>query len=494
MAKRNIGYPLPAGDAYTSDLACMMLMYPDKPEYRQALFGALDYFGTWLAWEKEPEHKGADAALAWKEAILATRECMEMDYCATIIELLTEIKRNTGVYCCDVIDITDGDRYTDLVEDGEGDVPQNIIDSGYADDAADWAGFDDYKCLIAHLMVNNIAAQVEQILGYMLPAGSILGGIPVLAAVASIIFIDSLSVLVYAIATGASVPFGLYSAVGFLGKPGMTDLVDEMATHHDALACAIYEADGSDDAVQALEDEIDSLFTATEAAVLKNLNLAAQLKALYNGRYDTQDIAEIIADLGYEVEEFHCTCDPDPLDEGANLEVIRFSECIAYGDWDDLYFTVNSITPSVNGYIINVTHTSASGHHFYVELDCLPSSYHAVSGVQFRGISYLSTRHSATGVEQNHQAIAGTNAVHVAPVVGYGRNAEFYGVHSDPNPEFEDDCAAILGGAYYYYTGTEGLELTPDATRKLYLRFTVNGIQTYDVHVKNFRWAINYVP
>ncbi|GAH39857.1 unnamed protein product, partial [marine sediment metagenome] len=128
MSENSMGYPLPSGEAFTDELACLMVFYPDKPEYRQAFFGAYFYLSNWLAWERDPDKKGADAARAWKLAVEATMECIEMNTCETILSLLEEIRNNTGVNCCDVVDITDGDQYTDDVEDGEGNVPQNIID------------------------------------------------------------------------------------------------------------------------------------------------------------------------------------------------------------------------------------------------------------------------------------------------------------------------------------------------------------------------------
>ncbi|GAH45439.1 unnamed protein product, partial [marine sediment metagenome] len=149
MTKNSMGYPLPAGDAYTDDLACLMVFYPDKDEYRQAFFSAYFYLSNWLAWERDPDKKGADAARAWKLAVEATMECVEMNSCELMLDLLTQIRDNTGIYCCGVVDITDGDEFTDVVEDGEGEVPQNIIDAGYAEDVDDWAGFYDYKCMIS---------------------------------------------------------------------------------------------------------------------------------------------------------------------------------------------------------------------------------------------------------------------------------------------------------------------------------------------------------
>lgn len=493
MAKRNVGYLLPDGDAYTDELACMMLFYPDKPEYRQALFGALDFFGTWLAWEKEPEHKGKDAALAWSEAIALTRDCIDMNTCETMLELLTEIRNNTGIYCCDVVDVSDGDQYTDEVEDGVGDVPQNIIDAGYADDAADWDGFDDYKCMIAHLMIENIQAQVAKIESFMLPTGAMAGGVVALAAIMAAILTGGAAILVYGIVVAIGLTSVVYAALALIGEAGMSDLVDDLVTHYDALVCSIYEADGSAAAVVALKDEIDELFNPVPATILKALNLPVQLKALYNGRYDQQDIAEILADDGYDLGDYTCVpCGAEPLDVGTNLEMVNVVGVNAYGSGSTTWIIHNVDEEYANGVEVDVTHEGASGHHFYVELDLQESAYHADPDVSFRGLTYLAF-HTATGTEQDHRADAGAY-VQVAYPCGYGRRTSWTGLHSDPHGSFQAECEAILENTYADYSGTDGLDLLPDQTRKILLRFTVNGIQRYFVRIHTMYWAIDYQP
>lgn len=310
MTKKHMGYPLPSGDAYTDELACLMLFYPDKKEYRQAFMNAYFYFGNWLAWQNDPEHKGADAARAWKAAIEVTLGCIEMNTCETILSLLAEIRDNTGVYCCDVMDISDGDQYTDVVDDGEGDVPQNIIDAGYADDAADWEGFAEYKCMISHVMVDNMLAQAQKVGTIIDESGAALVTVAVLAAIAAAILTAGGAILVAGIALGVASAAGLYAAFAEVGEAGMPDLLDAIDEHHDTLACAIYNADGSANAVLALKIAIDDEFNVVQAAFLKSLNLSAQLKGLYAGRYDAQDIAETMADEGYDVGDYDCTCPP----------------------------------------------------------------------------------------------------------------------------------------------------------------------------------------
>ena len=306
--EKNKGYLLPAGDAYTENMACTLVFYPDKPEYRRALGGSLTYLATWIAWEKESGHKGRDAALSWKIALELTMECWEM---ACLDELQSNVAAilaimETGQSCCDAQDITDGDQYTDRVIDGVGDVPQNIIDAGYASGVGDWTGFDDYKCMIVHVTVDTMEAKLREIDAIISEAGPVLGGVVALAAILGIIVGTGGLAIVFGIVAGVGAVSLLYFSLIEFGAVG--NLADKVATNHDELACAMYAADGDAGALVALNDKIDELFTVTEAIIVKNLNNGPTLKALYAGRYDQQDIANALLDAGYDLGDFDCTC------------------------------------------------------------------------------------------------------------------------------------------------------------------------------------------
>ncbi|GAH48344.1 unnamed protein product, partial [marine sediment metagenome] len=241
-----------------------------------------------------------------------------------------------GVYCCDVIDITDGDQYTDEVEDGVGEVPQNIIDAGYADDVDDWDGFYDYKCMISHVMIDNMTAQTQKISSIIDESGAALVTVAVIASIAATILTAGGYLLVAGILLGVASAAGLYAAFSEVGEAGLPNLLDAMDEHHDELACTIYQADGSQDAVDALKDKIDELFNVVQATYLKSLNLQAQLKALYAGRYDQQDIAQEMADNDYDPVNYDCTCEvpttPTDLDIAAwSWDVVMTGDALTYG-------------------------------------------------------------------------------------------------------------------------------------------------------------------
>jgi hypothetical protein len=307
--EKNKGYLLPPGEAYTDDMACTLVFYPDKPEYRRALGGSLAYLATWIAWEKESEHKGIDAALSWKTAYDLTMDCWNMACLEELQDNVAEILAimQMGNPCCDEQDVSDGDRYTDRVTDGEGDVPQNIIDAGYADDAADWEAFDDYKCMISHVIVDQLDARLLEIAPIVNQFGMVFGGAIALAGILAAVFSAGSVAFIYGLIAATGTVGALYA--NLLEGDLLQILAGKVSDNHDELACAVYQSDGDEGALVALNDKIDELFSVVEAIIVKSLNLGPTLKALYSGRYDQQDIAELLEEAGYDVDDFECTCD-----------------------------------------------------------------------------------------------------------------------------------------------------------------------------------------
>jgi hypothetical protein len=303
------GYPLPAGDLGEDNLVCQLVYLPDRPEYWQAFLGALHYMTTWRAWERDADKRGKDAASNWREAFELTIGCWRMtclqdlqDDVAAILAIM-----EMGNPCCDDQDITGGDRYTDRVEDGEGDVPQNIIDAGYADDAADWAGFDDYKCMVSHVIVAQLDARLLEIAPIVNQFGMVFGGAIALAGILGAVFSAGSIAFIYGLVAATGTVGALYA--NLLEGDLLVVLAGKVSDNHDQLACAVYQSDGDVDALVALNAKIDELFAPVEAVIVKSLNLGPTLKALYAGRYNQQDIAAELEEKGYDVGSFDCTCD-----------------------------------------------------------------------------------------------------------------------------------------------------------------------------------------
>jgi hypothetical protein len=309
------GYLLPSGDATEDELECCLVFYPARDEYRRALMGSLDYLATWIAWERDSEKRGQDAAASWKLANIQTWECCSMGYCddllTTLQELLDAVKSQP--VCCGDQDITDGRQYTDEIVDGVGDVPQNIIDAGYADDASDWDGFADYKCMISHLAVDHVESFFRKIAPYISDTGIVIGGVGVVGAlIGGILTVAGLPISAgIIIALGAAA--AIWSWITSEGRDAVQDLADEIATNHIALACAIYEGDGVTESVDDFNDKVGELFTPLNALAIKAINIEPQIRAMYAGRYDQEDIAQSLADKGYDVLSYLCSCEePDP--------------------------------------------------------------------------------------------------------------------------------------------------------------------------------------
>jgi hypothetical protein len=314
------GYPLPDGELGEDEIVCQLVYLPDRPEYWQAFLGALHYMTTWRAWQRDADKRGQDAAANWRAAFELTIGCWRMtclqelqDDVAEILEIM-----RLGQSCCDEQDITDGDQYTDRIEDGVGDVPQNVIDAGYAEDAADWDGFDDYKCMICHVTVDQLDAKLLEFAPIVNSYGAAAGGLAAVAAILAVILGTGGLAIVFGMVAGVGAVSLLYESL--MEGDLLEILAAKVVTNHDELACAMYDSDGDVGALVALNDKIDELFTVPEALILKNLNLGPTIKALYSGRYDQQDIADILLDAGYELGDFDCSCVPIPVGDVFGIE------------------------------------------------------------------------------------------------------------------------------------------------------------------------------
>lgn len=227
------------------------------------------------------------------------------------VENLLEDIRDASGGCCIDEDVTDGVQYTDDVDDGIGSVPQNIIDAGYATDAADWAGFADYKCMIAHQAIYTLETRLRVAAPWFgIGAGftAILGS---LAAIISAFFptpAAPAAVIALGIIAAVAVTATLYKGLSDLGEDAIVALADDVDVVHDTLACAIYNSDGPDNAIDSLKSAIDDNFGVAEALVLKSLNVGPTIRALYAGRYDQINVAQELADRGYDTDDYDCSC------------------------------------------------------------------------------------------------------------------------------------------------------------------------------------------
>lgn len=179
-----IGYKLPALVTVEEELACTIVYYPDQPEYRQALMGALLHFGTWTAWERDAAKRGRLAAKAWKTANELTMECLMANCFDDVIEAIKSLQTTVSVNCyCDHLTIDPvGEPITPPII-GIGDVPTT-----YGEDDTTGMTWTEYQALIcsqAHAYVDYLKAQNDHLMSLLSLGILALGVVGALLAVMS---------------------------------------------------------------------------------------------------------------------------------------------------------------------------------------------------------------------------------------------------------------------------------------------------------------------
>lgn len=80
------GYLLPDNLEPDED-SCLLVWFPDAPEYRRALLGSISTLGTWIVWEKRGDNSASVAAARWKESIIRT---INQKFDCELVDLLDE--------------------------------------------------------------------------------------------------------------------------------------------------------------------------------------------------------------------------------------------------------------------------------------------------------------------------------------------------------------------------------------------------------------------
>ena len=243
MTENERGYRLPSGDAFTEDMECMLVWYPDKKEYRQALIGSLLYLSTWLAWERDSSKRGKDAAAAWRLAVDCTLECLFMGCLDELLAEMTAIRellQNQDACCDENITYNETTIYSTTIVVDVGDPPDYYGETA----VTDWDDWKEYLCYNAHLWLDELietSGTVETALTY----GAMTIGL-LAAAIIGVSF--------FVVGGVVSMPF-LYAAVaGLVGGivAGMfDDAADDLETAREDIVCAIMLGTSISDAVEA---------------------------------------------------------------------------------------------------------------------------------------------------------------------------------------------------------------------------------------------------
>lgn len=161
MTKDWPGYPLPDGDLGQDEIVCQLVYLPNRDKYWQALYAAVHYMSTWIAWERDDDHRGKDAASNWREAFELTEECWRMaclDEITDRMDIMIDLLGNQ-MSCCGTTTIGPIITVVTNIVPGEGDDPTEWGETA----VADWDEWSEYVCYHAHVYVDSLINSAEAI-------------------------------------------------------------------------------------------------------------------------------------------------------------------------------------------------------------------------------------------------------------------------------------------------------------------------------------------
>jgi hypothetical protein len=272
-----------------------------------------------------------------------------------IDDLLTRLDELTdavfSLYCCPdgtPVDLTEGDQYVDqYTEDEANGIPDNIVSSGYADDDDDWDGFYNYKCMVSHVAIESLAQKLDKFeelsdaatIG-ILSTGAIVVILGTILGVVS----GGTFIIVLAILGGIAAVADMYQELGEAAEGFFSDAATEVRENAEALACALFAGDGPSDSYDKMIVKADAILTAPTAAVIRLMNMKADVKALYSGRYDETNVAQRLADLGYDVISYDCDCPTEPPAEGYEVMIPETHIFMAFNGCTNTGSSYNPVT------------------------------------------------------------------------------------------------------------------------------------------------------
>lgn len=182
--KNQPGYPLPDGELGEDDIVCQLVYLPDRPEYWQALLGAISYMATWKAWERDADKRGKDAAANWREAFELTMECWRMacleDLKQDVADILV-LLANRKDCCDDNLTYNIQDDISTEIDPGVGDPPDFYGETA----VTDWDDWLEHVCYNAHIYVDNLINMASQMEGAVAQSSIYIGLIAAALAVLS---------------------------------------------------------------------------------------------------------------------------------------------------------------------------------------------------------------------------------------------------------------------------------------------------------------------
>lgn len=239
-----------------------------------------------------------------------------------IADLLTELQLMTiaieSLYCCPdtVVDITDGDQFTNPIEEQEPNgVPTEIVGAGYATDDDDWDGYLDYKCMVANVAFDELKRKLGDFEQIVQRGGIGIAIVGTIAAIVGSLFGLGAFVLVAGVAAGIGTITALYDELLTAGLGFFENIAGALEAQRSDYIEALYCGDGPEGSYADFLTVVDANLDVASATVVRLMSTDIDLKTLYGGRYDQQDVAQNLADAGYDVGDYTCACvDPNEFD------------------------------------------------------------------------------------------------------------------------------------------------------------------------------------
>jgi hypothetical protein len=309
-----VGFQLP-DEPDVSSFAYFLVAIPDDPIYRQAIKGWYSELGQPHMWGLEKVTSGSFvAAQAWLRAIDETWRLLEMGwpdlllgYIDGVESLLAEIrdKETYALTCCN-----DNYTFAPIPGGGEstGDVPQPIIDAGYATGVSDHEGYNGYRCMAAHLFLDVIASNLQDLAPIV--QGASFGLSLFLLFFGSVIHVPAVSIA--GLLVGIPEILAFIDALKDLGSVTLNELADDLIANHEEIVCAIVQGDGIDDMIDQFDAAINDAFSFPGNVLIRSMNIRHMMQLFMYGEHGENNLADQLAAAGYDTDDYSC-CDWDLL-------------------------------------------------------------------------------------------------------------------------------------------------------------------------------------
>jgi hypothetical protein len=238
-------------------------------------------------------------------------------------------------------------------------VPQPVIDAGYATGVDDQEGYASYKCLAAHILIDNLLAKLGDF-QFLSSLGAI-GMALAVSILGTIVGGASVVLIVAGIAIDVAAIAALWQTIKDLSSAEFESLAATLNDNRDQIICAMVQADGIDATIQAFNDEIDEIYSAFNATIIKNLNVPYMIQTLMYGEFHDANAASALAGQNYDPADYECCQDEPP--EGYVIEPAVITACTS--TCGGVSFSGNRVT--LSGY----NSSAGTGLTITAEADCV---------------------------------------------------------------------------------------------------------------------------